>query len=86
MRFSPFWRSSQIFSSGHLDVGHIKEEFIVLVLSRQCGEVLVVGPIRVKVVRISPNAVRIGIEAPDDMKILREELLEPGETGNEPRE
>ena len=31
----------------------------------------------VTIVRIGPNTVRIGIEAPRDMNIVREELCEP---------
>ena len=51
----------------------------MLVLSRKTNEVIVIGNIRVTVVRIGPNSVRIGIEAPDDVKILREELEKQNE-------
>ena len=48
----------------------------MLVLSRKPGEVLRIGDaIRLEVVRIGPNTVRIGIEAPKDLAIVREELL-----------
>lgn len=47
----------------------------MLVLSRQCGQTVLVGNhIKVTVVRISPNAVRLGIEAPQEMNIVREEI------------
>jgi carbon storage regulator len=54
----------------------------MLVLSRKEHERLVIdGNIVVTIVRISGGAVRIGIEAPSDIQIQREELclLEPSE-------
>ena len=50
----------------------------MLVLSRKPGEKILIGDnVTVTIVRISPNTVRIGIEAPRDMNIVREELCEP---------
>lgn len=50
----------------------------MLVLSRKIGERVLVGKlVKITVVRIGPNAVRLGIEAPKDMTIVREELTEP---------
>lgn len=47
----------------------------MLVLSRKTGEKILIGPdVKVTVVRIGPHSVRIGIEAPDSMAIVREEL------------
>lgn len=47
----------------------------MLVLSRKVGERILVGDkVVVTVVRIGPNAVRLGIEAPRDMNIVRDEL------------
>lgn len=47
----------------------------MLVLSRKSGERIRVGnDIRITIVRIGPGNVRIGIEAPSDTAILREEL------------
>ena len=47
----------------------------MLVLSRKVGERVMVGDkVVITVVRIGPNAVRLGIEAPKDMNIVREEL------------
>ena len=54
----------------------------MLVLSRQVGEAIRIGPdIRLVVVRIG-NSVRLGIDAPPELKIVREELmfLPPAET------
>lgn len=49
----------------------------VLVLSRSVGEAIRIGPdVYVTVVRISPNSVRIGIEAPQPTSIVRGELSE----------
>ena len=48
----------------------------MLVLSRKVGErILVGGDIVLTVVRIGPNAVRFGIDAPMNMNIVREELV-----------
>ena len=48
----------------------------MLVLSRKAGERVLVGDnVFITVVRIGPNAVRLGIEAPKDMNIVREELI-----------
>ena len=47
----------------------------MLVLSRKPGERILIGEeITVTVVRIGPNNVRLGIEAPRAMNIVREEL------------
>lgn len=48
----------------------------MLVLSRKVGERILVGDkVVVTVVRIGLDAVRIGIQAPKDMNIVREELV-----------
>jgi carbon storage regulator len=47
----------------------------VLVLSRKVGEAVVIGGnVRVRVVSIRGTQVRLGVEAPDDVAILRQEL------------
>jgi carbon storage regulator len=47
-----------------------------LVLSRRIGESILIGEnIRVVITAIAGNQVRIGIDAPKDVPILREELL-----------
>lgn len=49
----------------------------MLVLSRKPGERILIGEeIAVTVVRIGPNTVRIGIDAPRDMNIVRDELCQ----------
>ncbi len=47
----------------------------MLVLSRKTGERVLIGDeITVTVVRIGPNTVRLGIDAPRSLNIVREEL------------
>ncbi len=47
----------------------------MLVLSRQVGERILIGDdIAVTVVRIGPGTVRIGVEAPSCVVIVREEI------------
>ena len=47
----------------------------MLVLSRKAGQELLVGDnIRITINKISGNRVTLGIEAPDDVRIVRAEL------------
>jgi carbon storage regulator len=47
----------------------------MLVLSRKLGEKIVIGEnIRITVVKIDRNQIRIGIEAPGDVPVFREEI------------
>lgn len=49
----------------------------MLVLSRKPGEKVLIGDdVTVTIVCIGPNTVRVGIEAPLDMNIVRTELIE----------
>ncbi len=55
----------------------------MLVLSRKMGEKICIGDnVSVTIVRIGPNSVRIGIEAPRETSILRAEL-QAGNAGAE---
>jgi carbon storage regulator len=48
----------------------------MLVLSRKRSEQIVIGPtIRITVVKLEGNQVRLGIEAPQELLVLRAELL-----------
>ncbi len=54
----------------------------MLVLSRKVNESIVIdGDIRITVVSIRGNQVRLGIEAPSAVGIFREELVVPAESG-----
>jgi carbon storage regulator CsrA len=57
----------------------------MLVLARQLNERIVMPtvPATIEIVAIKPNAVRIGIDAPTKVTVLREEVLRRG--GMEPR-
>ena len=49
----------------------------MLVLSRKVGQRILIGDkIAVTVVRVAQGTVRIGVEAPRDMSIVREEIQE----------
>ena len=47
----------------------------MLVLSRRINQVIIVGDIRIMIVDVRNGTVRVGIDAPKEMKILREELV-----------
>lgn len=48
----------------------------MLVLSRKTMETILIGDdIKVQIVRIGQNSVRVGIEAPSHLNIVREELV-----------
>ena len=50
----------------------------MLVLSRKLGERILIGEnVTVTIVRVGPNNVRLGIEAPRSLNIVREELCLP---------
>lgn len=47
----------------------------MLVLSRKLGQRFQIGTdVRVTIVKVDRNSVRIGIEAPDDVPVYREEI------------
>jgi carbon storage regulator len=51
----------------------------MLVLSRKVGEKILIGNnISVTVVRLGPGIVRLGVEAPQDLAIVREEIKGTG--------
>jgi carbon storage regulator len=56
-------------------LGKFNREITMLVLSRKLGEKIVIGDnIIVTVVKIDRNQIRIGIEAPSDVPVYREEI------------
>jgi carbon storage regulator len=57
----------------------------MLVLSRKTGEKIRIGDnVTVTIVRIGPNNVRLGIDAPRDLNIVREELCSNEPVLNQP--
>jgi len=60
---------------------------MMLILTRKKDEAMVVGQeVRVKVLGVSGNQVKIGIQAPREVRIMRDELLEADKTGQEPEQ
>ena len=58
----------------------------MLVLSRKPGEKILIGDkISITVVRIAPGIVRIGVDAPEELPILREELTIRRQVARGPR-
>ena len=58
------------------DFQSIVEETTMLILARRRNETIQISDdIKVTVLEVKGNQVRLGIEAPGDVKILREELL-----------
>jgi len=56
----------------------------MLILSRKSGESLVIdGRIHVKVVRVEGDVVKIGIEAPADVPVHRQEIYEEIQRSNQ---
>ena len=54
----------------------------MLILTRKPGESLIIGEdIKVTIFSVKGNQVRIGIDAPKDVHIVRDELLERPEKG-----
>ena len=49
----------------------------MLILSRRVGESITIGKdIVIKVVEISGNQIRLGIDAPREVRVLREEIID----------
>ena len=64
-----------VYSNAHLNTNLNTEVSSMLVLSRKESERIRLGnSIVVTVVRVSGDKVRLGIEAPDDILVLRDEL------------
>lgn len=55
----------------------LRRNYSVLVLSRKTGERIQIGPdIAITVVKLSSGGVRLGIEAPPELAVLRGELAD----------
>lgn len=56
----------------------------MLILSRKSGEALTVnGEIEIKIIEVNGDKVKIGINAPDSVKILRSELCQTMESNKD---
>jgi carbon storage regulator CsrA len=53
-----------------------------LILGRKAGQWLLIGDVRVKVKEVRGETIRLVIEAPDSVTVVREELLERPATDN----
>ena len=59
----------------------------MLVLSRKVGERILIGDnIAITVVRVAQGAVRIGVEAPDNLNVVREEVVIPNPAESEEKD
>lgn len=51
--------------------------FFMLILTRNAGEAVIIGDdVCVTVLGVKGGQVRLGIKAPDDVRVLRDELLD----------
>ncbi|MEQ3697625.1 MAG: carbon storage regulator CsrA [Pseudomonadales bacterium] len=49
----------------------------MLIISRRCGESFIIGDdVKITVLSVKGNQIRIGIDAPKETTILREEVLD----------
>ena len=56
----------------------------MLVLGRNVHETITISDnIRITVLRVSGNRVRLGVEAPENVNVIRKELFGPGDAGRE---
>jgi carbon storage regulator len=57
-----------------------------LILGRKPGQAVLIGDVRLKVKEVRGDTIRLVIEAPDGIRIVREELLESLATQNKTKE
>lgn len=55
----------------------------MLVLTRELGESILIGDnIRVTITQLTHTRVRVGIEAPADVRVMREEIIDRVQVGS----
>ena len=75
VRMETFFREELFLQEDSGSVRPNKGVEVMLVLSRKSGERILIGDdIKITIVRIGPNSVRIGVDAPGQYTIVREEL------------
>lgn len=63
--------------------GHTERNAAMLVLTRKKSELIQIGnDVVIKVIHMGKNSVKIGIDAPNGVRVLRGELCEPLEEGH----
>lgn len=56
----------------------------MLILSRKVGESLIINEtIEIKVIEVSGDKIKLGIDAPSDVKVLRSELCQTAEANRD---
>lgn len=70
------WRKQRKESESHLfSAYHGETEIAMLVLTRKLDEAIRIGDdIKITILRVKGNTVRIGIEAPREVRVVRDEL------------
>ncbi|CEK10262.1 global regulator (carbon storage regulator) [Legionella hackeliae] len=54
---------------------HLRENLVMLILTRRIGETLIIGDdVNITVLGVKGNQVRLGINAPKDVSVHREEI------------
>ena len=56
---------------------------MLIIMRRKEEEIIIDDNIRIKVLKIEGNQISLGIEAPEEIKIYRAELIEGIKTGDE---
>ena len=70
---------------GRFRRGLLDQDDVMLVLSRKVGEKILIGDdIAITVVRVAQGTVRIGVEAPQSLQIVREEIKGQRKKGEAP--